>query len=72
MERLNYTFNNEKTVKLPPPSVKAYYQIYHAVDESEVTEGLCDWLTSGGPQARAYIEPIDIIKARIEIGRAHV
>lgn len=65
METLDFIFNNKKKVKLPPPTVGAYYHIYHAVSDSEVTEGLCDWLTSGGPQARAYIEPIDIIKARI-------
>lgn len=65
METLKYTFNNGKTVKLPPPTVEAYYHIYHAISEIEVTEGLCDWLTSGGPQARAYIEPIDIVKSRI-------
>ena len=65
METLKYLFNNGKTVKLPPPTVEAYYHIYHAVDDSEVTEGLCDWLTSGGPEARAYIDAVDIIKARI-------
>ena len=65
METYEFIFNNEKKVKLSPPTVEAYYHIYHAVSDSEVIEGLCDWLTSGGPQARAYVEPIDIVKAKI-------
>lgn len=64
METFEYTFENGKKVKLPPPTVEAYYKIYYAVSGSEITEGICDWLTSGGLQSRVYIEPIDVVKAR--------
>lgn len=63
METYEYTFSNGKKVKLPPPSVDAYYKIYYSLSDSEKVAGLCEWLASSSEQARAYIELIDIVKA---------
>lgn len=68
MRKLEFIFNNGKKVELMPPSVESYYKIYHAVDSSEETEGLCEWLGSTDT-ARAYIAPIDVIKAKYELSR---
>lgn len=67
METLEFIFENEKKVKLPPPTVGAYYKIYCYAQPYEKTEGLAEWLASGSVQARAYIEPMDIIKAEIAL-----
>ena len=67
METFEYTFDNGKKAKLLPPSVDAYYKIYNGLSESEKVEGLCEWLASSSEQARAYIEPIDIVKAELAI-----
>lgn len=67
METFEYTFGNGKKVKLLPPSVDAYYKIYHGLSDGEKVEGLCEWLASSSEQARAYIEPIDIVKAEIAL-----
>ena len=67
METFEYTFENGKKVKLPPPSVDAYYKIYHALSDTEKVEGLCEWLAGGSPEARAYIQPIDMIKAELAL-----
>lgn len=67
METLDYIFENGKKVKLPPPTVGAYYKIYHAISESEKVEGLCEWLASSTEQARAYIQPIDMVKAELAL-----
>lgn len=69
MENLEYTFYNRKKSKLPPPTVDAYYKIYHGLSESEKVEGLCEWLASSSEQARAYITPIDVVKAEIELSK---
>lgn len=67
MDTFEYTFKNGKKVKLSPPTVDAYYKIYHGLSEREKVEGLCEWLTSSSEQAKAYIEPIDIVKAEIAL-----
>lgn len=67
METFEYTFANGKKVKLLPPSVDAYYKIYHGLSGGEKVEGLCEWLASSSEKARAYIEPIDIVKAEIAL-----
>ena len=64
METFDYLFDNGKKVHLPPPTVEAYYQIYHALNDSEKVEGLCEWLAGGSPEARAYIQPIDMVPLR--------
>lgn len=67
METFNYIFENGKKVQLPPPTVEAYYQIYHALNDSEKVEGLCSWLAGGSQEARAYIKPIDMVKAGLSL-----
>ena len=69
METFDFTFNNRKKSKLPPPSVDAYYKIYHGLSEAEKVAGLCEWLASGSDQAKAYITPIDIVKAEIALSK---
>lgn len=67
METFDYKFDNGKKVHLPPPTVEAYYKIYHAISDSEKVEGLCEWLAGGSPEARAYIQPIDMAKAELAL-----
>ena len=67
MQILEFEFSNRKISKLPPPTVDAYYKIYHGLSDGEKVEGLCEWLASSSEQARAYIEPIDIVKAEIAL-----
>jgi len=61
--KIQFKLKCKKTVGLPPPTVDSYYKIYFPASEQEKTEGIIDWLGSGDLEARAYIEPEDILRA---------
>lgn len=65
METIDFILTKGKKVKLPPPSVDAYYKIYFFAENSEKIIGLSEWLASGSEDARGDILLSDITRAEI-------